>query len=155
MSTRQSALIRRSIPVSAQKTRARVEGDSKKSHYRPLAKEFHRDGFTYRQIARENDAAIYQQTWSGCSSNRSVCYEIIRIRRRNGFQIDGRVVEPAEVYPPSKLWGTDGWTVLDKESAFRKLRKLLASSNARPGFGQKRKRSRLEKSPTRRRRKSP
>ena len=44
---------------------------------------------TYRQIAREGDAAIYEQTSSGWC-NPSVCYEVIRIRRREGFQIGGR-----------------------------------------------------------------
>jgi hypothetical protein len=69
---------------------------------------------------------MYEQTWSGCP-NPSVCYEVIRIRRREGFEIDGRYIQPAEAYPPSKLWGTDGWTLPDKESAFRKLQKLLTA----------------------------
>ena len=39
-----------------------------------LPKEFRRDGFTYRQIAREGNAAIYAQLWTGCAEP-SVCYE--------------------------------------------------------------------------------
>jgi hypothetical protein len=110
--------------VPSRKTRARAEAGSKKGHsYRPLPKEFWRDGFTYRQIAREGDVAIYEQAWSGCS-NPSVCYEVVRIRRREGFQIDGRFVEPAEVYPTSESWGVDGFTFTDKEAAFAKLREI-------------------------------
>jgi hypothetical protein len=106
------------------KTRATAEAWSKKGHsYKPLQKEFHRDGFTYRQIARERDAAIYEQTWSGCADP-SVCYEVIRVRRREGFQIDGRLVEPAEVYPSSGAWGVDGFTLTDKDAAFAKLREV-------------------------------
>ena len=137
-----------SAPSSTPKTRARAEAWGKKRHfYKPLPKEFRRDGFQYRQIAREGTAAIYEQTWSGCS-NPSVCYEVIRIRRREGFEIDGRFVEPAEVYPNSEAWGVDGWTFTTKDAAFAKLREIVASANAPVRFGQKGKRSRLEKSPT-------
>src|SRR5262245_50275161 len=88
-----------SLPRSAQKTSARAEAGSKKRRfYRPLPKEFRRDGFNYRQIARQCDAAIYEQTWTG-GAEPSPCWEVIRVRRREGFPIAGRFVEPAEVYP--------------------------------------------------------
>jgi hypothetical protein len=107
------------------KTRATAEAWGKKRRsYKPLPTRFRRDGFNYRQIARERDAAIYEQTWSGCSDP-SVCYEVIRIRRRDGFQIGGRLVEPAEVYPSSGAWGVDGFTLTDKDAAFAKLRELV------------------------------
>jgi hypothetical protein len=106
------------------KTRATVEAWGKKRHfYKPLPTRFRRDGFNYRQIAREGHGAIYEQTWSGCSEP-SVCYEVIRIRRRDGFQIDGRLVEPAEVYPSSGAWGVDGFTLTDRDAAFAKLREV-------------------------------
>ena len=113
-----------SLPSRATKTRARAEAWSKKGHsYKPLPVEFRAGGFNYRQIAREGDAAIYEQTWSRCS-NASVCYEVIRIHRREGFEIDGRFVEPAEVYPSPEAWGADGFTFTDKDAAFAKLRVL-------------------------------
>jgi hypothetical protein len=113
-----------SILPRAIKTRARDEAGSKKQpSYRPLPIAFNRNGFNYRQITREGNAAIYQQIWSGCSSP-SVCYELVRIRRRDGFQINGRFVEPAEVYPRSDAWGVDGFTVTDKDAAFTKLREV-------------------------------
>ena len=119
-----------SLPVSLLpqtiKTPSRAKAGSKKRpFYKPLPTQFSRDGFNYRQIAREGDAAIYDQTWSG-SSSPSVCYEVVRIRQREGFQIDGRVVEPAEVYPKSDSWGIDGFTLTDKDAAFAKLRELSA-----------------------------
>jgi hypothetical protein len=89
-----------------------------------LPTRFRRDGFEYRQIARERDAAIYEQTWSGCAEP-SVCYEVIRVRRREGFRIDGRLVEAAEVYPSSDAWGVDGFTLTDKDGAFAKLSELV------------------------------
>ena len=111
-----------SLPSRTIKTRARTEARSKKQRsYKPLASHFGRDGFNYRQIAREGDAAIYEQTWSGCP-NPSVCYELSRIRRREGFHIGARFVEPAELYPNSDAWGVDGFTLTDKDAAFVKLR---------------------------------
>ena len=106
------------------KTRARREAGSKKRpSYKRLPTKFSRDGFDYRQVAREGDAAIYEQTWTGCSDP-SVCYEVIRIRRRKGFHIGGRFIEPSEVYPKSDVWGADGFTLTDKDAALAKLREV-------------------------------
>jgi autotransporter translocation and assembly factor TamB len=49
--------------------------------------------------------------------------------------------------PNSEAWGVDGWTVRDKESAFRQLREVVVSLNAAALFEQK-KADRIEKSPT-------
>src|SRR5205807_9227752 len=91
--------------------------------YKPLPTGFRHDGSVYRQIAREGNAAIYEQTWNNCL-NPSICYEVIRTRSREGFQIGSRFVEPAEVYPNSEAWGVDGFTLTDKDAAFAKLREL-------------------------------
>jgi hypothetical protein len=112
------------MPPSTAKTHAAAEGYSKKGHfYKRLPTQFRHDGFDYRQIAREGDVAIYEQSWSGCTDP-SVCYEVIRIRYRDGFQIGDRFVEPAEVYPNSEAWGVDGFTLTDKDGAFAKLREI-------------------------------
>jgi len=118
------AAVRASMELLSAKTRATAEAWGKERHfYKPLPTQFRHDGFEYRQIARERDAAIYEQRLS-CCADPSVCYEIIRIRRREGFQIGGRFVEPAEVYPNSEAWGLDGWTVLTRDAAFEKLREI-------------------------------
>jgi hypothetical protein len=110
-----------SVSPARQKTRATAEAGTKKGQfYKPLPKEFRHDGFTYRRITGECSAAIYEQTWCGCSDP-SVCYEVIRIKRREGFQIGRRFVEPAEVYPASKLWGVDGFTLTDRNKALDKF----------------------------------
>jgi hypothetical protein len=135
MSQRQKTInCARRLPQDAHyiKTRATAEAWGKKRHsYKPLPIRFRRGGFNYRQIARERDAAIYEQTWSGCAEP-SVCYEVIRIRRREGFQIDGRLVEPAEVYPSSGAWGVDAFTLTDKDAAFGKLRKISLETTLPP-----------------------
>src|ERR1700680_5280669 len=109
---------------SLTKTRATAEAWSKKwRSYKPLPIRFLHDKFNYRQIAREGDAAIYEQTWSGCSEP-SVCYEVIRIPLPDGFQVDPRFVEPAEIYPKADAWGVDGFTLTDKDAAFAQLREV-------------------------------
>jgi hypothetical protein len=54
----------------------------------------------------------------------AVCYDVIRIRQCEGFQIGGRFVESAEIYPNSEAWGVDGFTFTVREAAFAKMRKL-------------------------------
>src|SRR5713226_4890103 len=101
--------LRHSVALDAAKTRATAEAWGKKRHsWKPLPKEFRRGGFTYRQIAREGSAAIYEQRWTGCAEP-SVSYEVVRLRYRDGFHIGGRFVEAAEVYPNSEAWGVDGF----------------------------------------------
>jgi hypothetical protein len=108
----------------APKTSARAEAGTQKGHfYKRLPLQFRCAGFSYRQIARERDAAIYEQRWTGCAEP-SVAYEVIRIRRREGFHMGNRFVGPAELYPNSKAWGTHGFTFVDKDAAFAKLREL-------------------------------
>jgi hypothetical protein len=120
---RSRSLVGGLIPESSRTTRATVEGGSREGHfYRPLPKEFRHNGFDYRQIYRQGDLAIYRQTWKG--NEHSAAFEVIRVKRREAFQVEGRLIEPAEVYPNSEAWGTDGFTFADKDAAFAKLRGL-------------------------------
>ena len=112
------------MPSPAIKTRFTAERIGKERHpCKPLRTEFRRNGFDYRQIAREGDVAIYSQAWTGCA-NPSVCYEVIRIRRHDGLNIFGKYYPPTELYPSSESWGNLGWTFCDKDAAFAKLREL-------------------------------
>jgi hypothetical protein len=117
---RAAAFVGDSMPPAATTARATAEAWGKKLHsYKPLPKEFRRDGFYYRQIYREGDFAIYRQTWKG--NEDSAAFEIVRIKRRQGFEIGGRFIPPAEVYPRSEQWGELGWTFCNKDAAFAKL----------------------------------
>jgi hypothetical protein len=121
---RGSAVTRVSHSRRSKKTSATAEAWGQKGHaYKPLPTQFRHHEFDYRQIAREGDGAIYEQTWKG--NEQSAAFEVIRIRKREGFQIDGRFVGPAEVYPNSEAWCVDGWTYTEKEAAFRKLREVV------------------------------
>jgi hypothetical protein len=107
-------------PRPALKTNATAQAGGKKGHScKPLPTRFRRGEFDFRQIVRDGQVAIYEQSWGGCADP-SVCFELIRIRRREGFQIGARFVGPAEVYPNSEAWGVDGFTLTKKDAAFRK-----------------------------------
>ena len=121
------------IPPPCRKTSATAEAPTKEcDSYKPLPKEFRRNGFNFRQMAREGDLAIYEQTWLSCAEP-SRSYEVIRIRRRDGFQIAGRFVEPAELYPPSELSGADGFTFPDRNKAWDKFFEISLEEPARTG----------------------
>jgi len=122
------AIVRDALEQLTTKTSATAEAWGKERHfYKPLPTRFRHCGFDYRQIAREGNAAIYEQRWDGCADP-SLCYEVIRIRRREGFQIGARLVEAAEVYPNSEAWGTDGFTLTDRDAAFAKLREVASAT---------------------------
>ncbi len=105
---------------NAIKTVSSALPDGRKGHsYKPVPKQFRHDGFSYRQVAREGDLAIYEQRWR---DSENLCFEVVRIRRHDGFTIAGNKVEPAEFYPKSASWGIDGFTLTDKDAAFSKLK---------------------------------
>src|SRR5438132_4053179 len=109
------AIVRDSQDQPTTKTRATADAWGKEWHFhKPLPTQFRHDGFDYRQIARERDAAIYEQSWNG--NQTSAAFEVIRIRLREGFEVSCRFVEPAEVYPNSEAWGVNGWTVLTRDA---------------------------------------
>jgi hypothetical protein len=105
---------------AARKTRPSPDGGCQKGHYRPLPKEFRRDGFHYRQIKREGDVVIYEQAWLGCAEP-SLSYEVVCVRRREGFQIADRFVNAAEIYPNLEAWGVDGFTFTNRNKAWARF----------------------------------
>ena len=118
---------------STSKTHPTADGGSKKGRfYKLLAKEFRRGGFQYRQIAREGNAAIYEQDWLGCAEP-DRCYEVVRIRHREGFQIRNRFVNAAEIYPNSEAWGVDGFTFANRNKAWPRFLRLSLEEPARTG----------------------
>jgi hypothetical protein len=130
---RDRAFVGAPTSVAANKTSATAEGGSKKGHFNKLlAKEFRRGGFQYRQIARRGNTAIYEQVWFGCAES-SLSYEVVRIRRRDGFQIGNRFVKAAEIYPNSEAWGVNGFTFTNRNKAWGKFLRLSLEEPARKG----------------------
>jgi hypothetical protein len=121
------------LDIASSLKNARYGSGCKKGRfYKLLAKEFRRGGFQYRQIAREGNAAIYEQAWPGCAEP-SPSYEVVRIRRREGFQIGNRFVNAAEIYPNSAAWGVDGFTFTNRNKAWAKFSEISLEEPARRG----------------------
>lgn len=95
-------------------------GSSLISH-KPLASQFTKIGFSYTQIVRNGDLAIYRQF------KHVEMFETVVISRHNGYEVAGSKIEPAETYPSSEQWGTKGWTYSTLEHAKEKLAALIAA----------------------------
>ena len=89
-----------------------------------LEKKITNKNFSYKQVTRETNVAIYEQTVID-SSHSKKWYEVIIIRSHNGYEIAGNKVAPSEMYPSSNHWGTLGWTCDDLETAQKKFTKLV------------------------------
>ena len=85
---------------------------------------FPRDGRNIKTRATAQAGSGKRHFYKPLPKEPSVCYETIRVKRREGFEIGGRWIPPAEVYSNSEAWGVDGFTVTDKEAAFAKLREI-------------------------------
>ena len=115
-SGRQAAIL---TPPQQQNAYVKKGADRKGHSYEPLKTVFTLGGFSYRQIAREGDFAIYEQSWR---KSHNICFEVIRIQRREAEIFpSGRSYPAREVYPSSEQWGQHGWTVLTRDAAFDKL----------------------------------
>jgi len=105
------------------KTPARAERELEKGvSYKPLPAAFRHDGFDFEQVRRSPVTAIYKKSKPGCG----VSFEVVVIRQRNEAIIHGRMIEPREVYPPDRAWGTHGFTFSTLEAATAKFNTLTA-----------------------------
>lgn len=89
--------------------------------YKPVPATFNKKGFTYRQLKREGNRAIFEQT-RGTSA---LCnYEVVRIGRHHGYTMGGSYIAPAETYPGSSLWGIAAWTCANMDDAMKRYEAL-------------------------------
>lgn len=95
--------------------------------HKPLPETFTKYGDTFQQIERIGDAAIYSRT----SPNGRKGYEVILISRHDGYEVQGVVIPPAEVYPSSSAWGTYGWTTNDRIRADELFSAAIKKDKAR------------------------
>ena len=79
-----------------------------------LSKEFSKNGFTYKQVWREGNVAIYQQGRGNVMWER---YEIGRIRQNQSRTVFGKVLEASESWPCSEEWGRLAYTEMDLRRA--------------------------------------
>jgi hypothetical protein len=83
---------------------------------KPLETEFRKNGYHYKQITRNDKAAVYSQddTW----------YEVIKIKVHGEREFAGRIIEAGESYPSAERWGTLGWTYGTLKDAMTKYEQI-------------------------------
>jgi hypothetical protein len=86
-----------------------------------LDKKFNKKGFTYTEIVREKNKAIYKQSKTGQTN---VSYEVVKIGSHNGYELNGSKIAAAETYPSTSLWGVQGWTFQNLDEAKKKFKKI-------------------------------
>jgi len=86
-----------------------------------LEKTFNKKGFTYTQVVREGNKAIYRQDKSDYTS---ASYEVVKIGSHNGYELNGTKIAASETYPSTSLWGTQGWTFQSLDDAKKKFKKI-------------------------------
>jgi hypothetical protein len=96
--------------------------------YNPLKTEFTHKGFKFNQLYREGDFAIFHRIALQNSIHphtQDMGFEVVVIKRHDGYVIGGVKLEPAETYPCSSQWGSYGWTYRDLYSAELRFSKLV------------------------------
>jgi len=89
--------------------------------YKVIPSEFKKKGFNYKQVRREGNKAIFEQTREGSDIHN---FEVVKLGRHNGYVMGGVKIEPAETYPGSSLWGIMGWTCTDLDSANKRYNQI-------------------------------
>jgi hypothetical protein len=72
----------------------------------PLPLEFKHKSFGYRQLERNEKAAIYSQS----AGDQIAAYEVVKIRTVKFTIWMGKEIPFREVYPSDNHWGSRGWT---------------------------------------------
>ena len=91
-----------------------------------LEKKITNKNFSYKQIIRENNVAIYEQRLLEPDATNKR-YEVIIIRSHDGYEINGNKIAPSEMYPSANQWGTLGWTCMTMEDAQKRFKKVKNS----------------------------
>ncbi len=91
--------------------------------YKILEKELSKGGYLLKQIERKGDIAIYSQEKKGLG--KIFAYEVIKIRRHEGFEKGGIKIEAGEIYPSSGRFGFDGFCCASKSRAYDKFNELV------------------------------
>lgn len=95
-----------------------------------LSRTFTQNGFSFRQIWREGDYAIYEKAKPNWKTKH---FEAIKIKKHNGFVIAGNTIEPSENYPSSESFGTLAFACLTLADAKKKISILKKTKEPEDG----------------------
>lgn len=91
----------------------------------PLPTTFTRSGWTFTQLARVGDVALFRKSKQGFGYP-IVSFEVIKVQKREAWSMGDQTFPAKEGYPSDEQWGTAGWTCLNLEAANKKLKELTA-----------------------------
>jgi len=97
-----------------------------------LEEAFTSKGFKLQQVKRDGDVAIYKKQLDDPESH-NYHYEVIAIKRHNGYEIAGVKMPPSEMYPSDSQWGDWAYTcstIEDANNRFNQLTEKLNNYNA-------------------------
>jgi hypothetical protein len=96
-----------------------------------LEKKITNKNFSYKQIIREGNVAIYEQRLIDAEDTKTTNkrYEVIVIKSHDGYEINGNKIAPSEMYPSANHWGTLGWTCMTMEDAQKRYKKVRNSES--------------------------
>ena len=80
-------------------------------------------------VGRDGDVAIYKKKLDEPDSE-AYNYEVIAIKRHNGYEIAGVKMPPAEMYPSDSQWGDWAFTCIDREDADKRFVQLKEKLSA-------------------------
>ena len=84
----------------------------------PLPLEFKHKSFGYRQLERNDKAAIYSQS----AGDQIAAYEVVKICVVQPEIVMGKEYPLREVYPPDSQWGSKAWTCTTLGEARAKMK---------------------------------
>lgn len=93
---------------------------------KPLPTTFAKNGFTYEQVERRGQLAIYHQRLRPGVGD--MAYEVIRIKRVKEHVMFKKTVEAHEAGPSNEDFGSYGWSYPTLEAARAKLKVLDAAA---------------------------
>lgn len=82
---------------------------------KPLPISYNKNGFTFNQIIREGDVAVYEQIIP--ETGKRIAYEVFEVMKKKAATINGSIIEARETSPSNEQWGTNGFTVYDLSHA--------------------------------------
>ncbi len=74
---------------------------------RTLPLEFKRKGFEYKQVDRNNKAAIYSQSLS----DKILAYEVFKVKILPAYNLGGVSFEKSEPFPFDEAFGLWAWSI--------------------------------------------
>ena len=80
-------------------------------------------------VGRDGDVAIYKKQLDEPDTE-AFNYEVIAIKRHNGYEIAGVKMPPAEMYPSDSQWGDWAFTCIDREDADKRFVQLKEKLSA-------------------------